>query len=411
MLTLMRKPHKEPGSDCRRVNSHKQRKKMHLLKKKMHLPKKSQQPQPEEGSQGPKQNWPRLCEVPRWLLNQVVGVILKREYPGLVEDTDRHGVVLRKRPVLEWADYFIKEDDLRMTNAYRVLSEFWRLFEVRNEDKPEADRVLDKYLRKRVRDMVYQGRVDSVKKYYHTKYGQTLKDKQARPIELEYEEYKIGQLEWCNDEVWPYICRYWCTTEFKLKWKRGQECRLSCEDPAQNRGGSRPFSETQQVLAFKYGPEKATLINTFAVMKSGMRNVDSSGNSGLVRSCKAQKRMDDYITGVRRAAHPEHEGEGHEELEEEEQEQEQEQVVNGPVLYNISGGTPHGRLAIAHGAVRAADVRAAAKEKSVRPSNSMSFQSMARENAHLRRECARLTQESRDNAMRQEKQQLTTDLL
>jgi len=40
-----------------------------------------------------------------------------------------------------------------------------------------------------------------------------------------------------------------------------------------------------------YGPEKATPLNVYAVMKSGIKSVDSSGNSGEIRSHKAQKRM------------------------------------------------------------------------------------------------------------------------
>jgi len=32
-----------------------------------------------------------------------VGVIIKREYPGLVDDKDQNGVVLNTRPALEWA--------------------------------------------------------------------------------------------------------------------------------------------------------------------------------------------------------------------------------------------------------------------------------------------------------------------
>lgn len=95
----------------------------------------------------------------------------------------------------------------------------------------------------------------------------------------------------------------------------------------------------------------------------------------------------------------------------EEEQQEQEQVLNEQVLYELSGGTPHGRVLIANGAIRAADVRAAAKEKHVRPSNPVTLQNMAREMSHLRHENARLRQESSDNAMRLERNQVTTDLL
>ncbi|TVU38458.1 hypothetical protein EJB05_11829, partial [Eragrostis curvula] len=176
---------------------------------------------------------------------------------------------------------------------------------------------------------------------------QKLDDALARPIELEYEQYVDGRLQWCSEQDWPYLCRYWCSDNFKLKRKRGQESRLSSEDIAQNHGGSRPFTHTQQVLAAKFGPERATHINTYAVMKSGMKSVDGSRNSDAIKSRKAQKRMDDYLTGARRVSRTEAGDEDDEDLEEQGQEQEQEQGLNGPVLYEVSGGTPHGRVAIA----------------------------------------------------------------
>ena len=55
-----------------------------------------------------------------------VGVIIKREYPGLVDDKDQNGVVLNTRPALEWADYFLTpKNKNRQTAGDRVLSEFW----------------------------------------------------------------------------------------------------------------------------------------------------------------------------------------------------------------------------------------------------------------------------------------------
>ena len=128
-----------------------------------------------------------------------------------------------------------------------ILAPMQCLFEVAEDKQQEADRVLEIYLKKRVSDVMYQARVDSVKVYY-VKRDQILDDTLARPIELEYGQYLDGWLKWCDDEVWPKLYRYWCLEEFKRKRKRGQACRLSCEDSAQNRGGSRPFTETQQVL-------------------------------------------------------------------------------------------------------------------------------------------------------------------
>uniref|UniRef100_A0A0A9HPT1 Uncharacterized protein n=1 Tax=Arundo donax TaxID=35708 RepID=A0A0A9HPT1_ARUDO len=131
-------------------------------------------------------------------------------------------------------------------------------------------------------------------------------------------------------------------------------------------------SQAQQVLGAIFGPEKATPLNTYAMMKSGIKSVDSNGSSGPISSRTAQKCMDDYIAGVKRArrvVHLEDDDGDNDEMEEEEQDQEQEKELNAHVLYNVSGGTPHGRLAIVNGAVRAADVRAAAKETNVQPSN------------------------------------------
>lgn len=185
-----------------------------------------------------------------------LGVIIKREYPGLVQDKNEHGVVLRTRPALEWADYFLsRKDDLGQTAGDRVLSEFWRLFEVNIGKEEEADRVLDTYLKKRVKDMMYQARVDAVKVYYMKKLNQKIDDKLARPIELNYEEYLDGKQKWCSNAVWPKLCRYWCSENFLKKRKRGQESRFSSDDIAQNHGGSRPFGETRQILGEKFGPE------------------------------------------------------------------------------------------------------------------------------------------------------------
>ncbi|KAG0542273.1 hypothetical protein BDA96_02G088900 [Sorghum bicolor] len=86
---------------------------------------------------------------------------------------------------------------------------------------------------------------------------------------------------------------------------------------------------------------------------------------------------------------------------------EQEQYLNGKALYDVSSGglRKHGRLAIANGAVKSSDVRAAGRERSVFPSNSMTMQNMSREMEQLRRANGRLEQENheKDNALQQNK--------
>lgn len=54
-----------------------------------------------------------------------LGVILKREYPGIVLDMDEHGRTLHTRPAIHWEDYYLNENDAGETNADRVKEEFW----------------------------------------------------------------------------------------------------------------------------------------------------------------------------------------------------------------------------------------------------------------------------------------------
>jgi hypothetical protein len=54
-----------------------------------------------------------------------LGVILKREYPGLVEDRDTNGVITRVRAALDWDDYYLMHDGEGVTSADRVKQEFW----------------------------------------------------------------------------------------------------------------------------------------------------------------------------------------------------------------------------------------------------------------------------------------------
>ena len=125
--------------------------------------------------------------------------------------------------------------------------------------------------------------------------------------------------------------------------------------------------------------------------------------------------QDDYIEGARRHARPEDDESENmdEDMEEVEggEEHVHEEHLNEQVLYDVSSGPRnHGRFAIANGAVRAADVRATAKERTVRPSNPVSLQSMAREMARLHCANERLQEQNhaKDKALQQ--YQVTTDL-
>jgi hypothetical protein len=122
-----------------------------------------------------------------------------------------------------------------------------RLFEVTEPNRTEANNILEGCARRKVKDNMYQARVDAVKIYYDTQ-GEELDDKLACSRELTLEQYLVSRVDWFSPTVWPHICRYWCSNEFKQARARGQASRLKSLDVAQNRGGSRPFTETKQYL-------------------------------------------------------------------------------------------------------------------------------------------------------------------
>lgn len=217
-----------------------------------------------------------------------LGCILKRQYPGVLKDADGE-----LYPATTWADFYEKTNDQGETCAHKVKKEFWRLFTVADEHKREAARVLENYCRKRVRNIMYQVRVDAVKLHYENQ-GEILDDTLACRRELDENEYLNVRVEWCKKDVWPLLAAYWDSAEFKEKRSKAQDSCFGSENNAQNRGGSRPFTETQQYIEAIHGPEKATILNKYAVMKSGAKNMDSNGSSGAIPSQKAQKRMRDY---------------------------------------------------------------------------------------------------------------------
>jgi len=109
-------------------------------------------------------------------------------------------------------------------------------------------------------------------------------------------------------------------------------------------------------------------MNTYAVMKSGMKNLDENGCSGAISSEKAQKRLDAYCDGLKQA-HPE---------------DWQAIDLDESVLYNTSGGMPHGRLSIATGAVKKAHIISAARATNLKPSSSVAYRNVIQENQQLR---------------------------
>ncbi|WVZ49454.1 hypothetical protein U9M48_000816 [Paspalum notatum var. saurae] len=278
----------------------------------------------------------------------ILGVILKQEYPPLIEGTSRTGQRFQYH-ASKWEHYYHIVRDDGQTQADRVKEEFWSIYSVPVELEDEADQTFEKYGHTQVKNMMYQARLDAVKHFYREIIGSPKSDTFARSKSL------------------------------------GQASKKKNPDGAQNRGGSRPLVETQQYIAAKFGPEKATVINTYCCMKCGVKNCDSSGRAGPIPSERAKQLVDDYNTA----------------LQEKYPDDWQEQPFDGKIAYDIGGGLPHGRLAIGAGAVKKAAIIDAAKESAMRPSTSRAYQNLLRRyeeqvanNQCLTEENAALTQQN-----------------
>jgi hypothetical protein len=54
-----------------------------------------------------------------------VGVILKREYPGIIKVYEDDGTVVKRQPAFSWNDYYWKKDEHGICYAKKVKAEFW----------------------------------------------------------------------------------------------------------------------------------------------------------------------------------------------------------------------------------------------------------------------------------------------
>lgn len=67
--------------------------------------------------------YPLLKSDPKY--GTQMGIILKREYPGIIEEKDENGLIISSRLATSWFDYYEKEDDSGVTKADKVKQEFW----------------------------------------------------------------------------------------------------------------------------------------------------------------------------------------------------------------------------------------------------------------------------------------------
>uniref|UniRef100_K3YMG5 Uncharacterized protein n=1 Tax=Setaria italica TaxID=4555 RepID=K3YMG5_SETIT len=254
-----------------------------------------------------------------------VGVIIRRLYLGMVDIRDEEGRHVERRAAMSWHDYYHKKDHAGVTYAKLVKCEFWRVFQVTRADVRKADHNLDAYVVKRVFDLIYQTCLDAVKIH------ENCDDNQACTIHLIEEEYINSRLEWCAQDAWCFLSKYWASKRYIDKRNVAQASCLKSEDAAPNRGRSWPFGETQQLLEYKFGPDKAGTVNTYAIMKFGFKKVDSTGKSAPIPSQGAQKHLANYST---RTQLPENSKD-----------------LDVQALYVMEHGMAHGRVPIGDGCV------------------------------------------------------------
>ncbi|EMS47002.1 hypothetical protein TRIUR3_01706 [Triticum urartu] len=77
----------------------------------------------------------------------------------------------------------------------------------------------------------------------------------------------------------------------KLSWSLGTLHLFSTVQLLHSERNLKIQVKKRKILPSSVSAEKATIINTYAVMKSGMKDLDESGNNGAISSQKAQKRL------------------------------------------------------------------------------------------------------------------------
>ena len=307
-----------------------------------------------------------------------ITALLKREYPSIIKEKNKEGVEI-KRHASSWEDYYINKvtegENIGEAAAHRLMREFWSIYKL-VDDSPaqiiEADRILENSAKRQFRQMWYQDRKEAIKLYYKDIVKEPIKDHEACQKELNKNQYMQAQLYWCTDhEVWESMCDYWCSSKFEGLRNLGRVSRFKSEDIAQNRGGSRSFVQTQSMLGKEHGPAAATNMSTYKCMKAGVKNCTESGESGPINNTKVNECLNTYYTALK-AADPLHW---------------KDRDLDPEIMYSSSGGMPHGRLAIGDGAIKKAVVVAKARENDTRPSNSISYHCLLKENAQLKKRC------------------------
>ncbi|WVZ63336.1 hypothetical protein U9M48_012976 [Paspalum notatum var. saurae] len=292
-------------------------------------------------------------------------------YPDVVD------TINGMKPVLSWED-FKKTSTNGISNDKRVLAEFWWRFKCLPEHREEADEVLELKFKNIVPKMLSEQKQAVMKNLYRD--GNVPPedvDKQGNRWPTKEALISAKPRDFTTDEGWRLLCEHWSTPEFRKSSRNGSINRQSKGEEMFHRGGSRSLPATRQFLALKTGVDPglggAWLHN---------HELNRGINDGRLCNQSATDKWAQYEEGMEKKHGPNWKVE-HPDL-------------DGAVIYESVGRMPHGKLAIADGAISITEKEAIkTRKRSAQPYATAREKRLERDNEQLRNENSALQEVQR----------------
>ncbi|RLN07653.1 hypothetical protein C2845_PM11G06930 [Panicum miliaceum] len=281
------------------------------------------------------QNFNKKDRVP----NTIIGALLKHHYPQIVYDTT-------ERPpkyvaATKWRHWCMKgpQDN---TCVDRVRSDFLARYRWPDDASPEQKdkfmKTLDACCAKLTTQEIYDLRIYAVVAYKTEIMNEITEFEDAKLIHLDAHEYREVPFSWINIDAWNELSIWWGSEEFKAMSALKRAARLSRPESV-NCGGSSSVTRTQQCLEETYG-RPFSLIEGFAVHMGASKQAVAQGEGNELpplANDRAQEHLDKYRDAMKEAH-----GENIPWVK---------VPLDPQVMYKCTGRKPHGKFAIADGAI------------------------------------------------------------
>ncbi|KAK1617803.1 hypothetical protein QYE76_037964 [Lolium multiflorum] len=276
--------------------------------------------------------------------NTVLGALLRYHYPQKVYDkTSRPPADV---PATKWQHWYMK-GELGDTMADRVKNDFkarYKWPDNEPEQQTKFEKTLENCCNKLARQQVYNARIFAVQAFYAEEKHEAITFKAAKTKYLEAREYERVPFSWINTDAWISLSSRWASDAFISNSKLKRAARLSRPESVHH-GGSCSVTRTCQQMEEKYGRPFGVLEGYAIHAGASREEVANLENKDMpeIANTRAQEYMEQY-----RDAMIERNGEDVDWL-------------HGPfdpqVMYESTGGKPHGRFAIGDGAFDSESVR------------------------------------------------------